>query len=823
MNPVAGHATAAQAGTGLGLGARIVFWSLVLLLAVQAAVLVVVRINIESSARSQIQVELQVFERIWLRLLETNAARLRLGAGVLASDFGFRAAVNSGDAETVRSALENHGARIGATVTALLDPVHTVRALADGPDQQALHATLARVAVALAARPESSQVALVAGQAVQFVMVPMRAPVLVGWVVMGFPIDQALVDEMKSLSNGNVVLLGRAGAAAPMSIVATLPADRAEQWARVDPSIGELVVGGERFVARSVALPSTQGDISTWLILSLDDLMAPFSRVQILLVVITALGVALFALGSALTARWVTTPLRSLVQATVRLGRGDYGTPMAQVDRRDEIGDLSLAFEHMRSNIAAQQHEIRQLAYWDSLTGLPNRARFRVVLAQAIDTERRTGGSLAIVLLDLDRFKHVNDILGYALGDRLLKAVAARLVEQTRHMPDRRHGARDGVATRRAASVAEPGGPAREDLVARMGGDEFAVLLTGSDGANAAEMAQRIVKAFESPLSFDDQTVDLGAGIGIACWPADADNADALLNRAEIAMYAAKRKAVGVLFYEPGLDFASPQTLSMLTELRHALEHGELRLYLQPKIAVGSGHVVGAEALVRWQHASRGLVSPASFIPFAEQTGFIHHLTLWVIDAAARCWDAIQPPGLQLKVSVNLSARDLLAPDLPSKLEAIMARHQVAASNFCLEITESAIIDEPQRAEATLNRLSAAGFRLSIDDYGTGYSSLAYIRRLPVDELKIDKSFVIGMEQNPDDETIVQSTIELAHRLGLTVVAEGLENRELLLMLRRMGCDEGQGYYMSKPMPAYAFNEWREDWMEHSTQVMDLA
>ncbi len=350
-----------------------------------------------------------------------------------------------------------------------------------------------------------------------------------------------------------------------------------------------------------------------------------------------------------------------------------------------------------------------------------------------------------------------------------------------------------------------------QGLLARLGGDEFAVLLPGHDAPRAEAVACRIAAALEQPLVLDDQTVDISAAFGIACWPQHAADADALLARAEVAMYVAKRKTLPCLTYDPTIDSASTQTLSLLSDLRRALERGELRLYLQPKIALARGAFVGVEALVRWQHPTRGMVPPLHFIPFAEQTGFVRQLTLWMFEACAAEWPALQALDVQ-RVSVNLSTRDLLDMDLPQRLQAILARCGVPATAFCLEITESAIMDEPQRALSILEALSAMGFKLSIDDFGTGYSSLAYLKRLPVNELKIDKSFVMAMERDADDAKIVRSTIDLAHNLGLTVVAEGVENAGIYALLRALGCDEGQGYHIARPLPAAELAAFAQRW-----------
>jgi len=558
-----------------------------------------------------------------------------------------------------------------------------------------------------------------------------------------------------------------------------------------------VVASGEELGVRDRALvPGAEGSVRALLSLSVDEAARLPRDLQLALIVITLLGIVVFAAGSVLTARRVTTPLRGLADAAERLGRGDYATPMTGLQRHDEIGELSQSFERMRMSIAGNRAEILKLAYWDTLTGLPNRAQFRDAVHQAI-REASPSASVAIVMLDLNRFKHVNDALGYALGDQLLVAVGQRLADQV---------VRDG------------------DVVARLSGDEFGVLLRHGEPALALAVAERIAQALAAAFALEGQQVDIGAAIGIGCWPLHADDGDALLNRAEVAMYAAKNRGDGPQVYDPSIDVASARTLTLMTELRHAVDAGELRLFLQPKLGLESGQLMGAEALVRWQHPVRGLVPPAHFIPFAEQTGFINVLTMWVFEEAARHWHALSDEGIRLLLSVNLSTRDLLDQNLPQKFDAVLARRRVPASAFCFEITESAMMDDPERALATLDRLSAMGFKLSIDDFGTGYSSLAYLKRLPVNELKIDQSFVRNMQTDADDAMIVRSTIDLAHNLGISVVAEGVENLQVWNMLRELNCDQAQGFHMGRPMPIDEFPSWSLGWnARHGGKARDAS
>jgi diguanylate cyclase (GGDEF)-like protein len=802
---------------GGGLALRIGSLSLLLLLTVQVAGFVVLRSQVDQNARAQLAHELQVGERVWRRLLDNHTQRLQQGATLLSSDFGFRSAVASRDKDTIRSALDNHSARIGATVSALLDT--NFNALATHGDEThapALTPLLQVVSNQLMRNQSSngtgkgsgntsiaaSGLALLAGQAHLWVAVPLRSPLTVGWVLMSFPLGQSIVDDMRALSAQHVSLITRDTAGRSQLAVSSLGAHsraqfKGQEWADGSVFLGGAE-GGEESYAHVVNMDSSLGSIQAVLTSSLAEAKGPFQQLQWLLAAIAMVGLALFAVANAWMARRVTGPLRSLANASERLARGEDKLPMHGMHRSDEIGHLARAFDRMRDSVAHGQAQMQKLAYTDRLTGMPNRARFHQALQATIESSdpkslesdlslwgRAAAASqrVAVLMLDLDRFKHVNDVLGYSVGDRLLRAVAERL---------------------RTVTVRD------SDMVACLGGDKFALLLPDSGVEEALQVAQRIVASFEQPLCLDEHMVDLSAGIGIAVWPTHGQDATTLVAHAEMAMYAAKRKPEVAQVYDPAGDASSQQSLSLLSELRQAVEQNELRLFLQPKICLADARVVGAEALIRWQHPQRGLLAPVHFIPFAEQTGFIRRLTMWMLEEAAMQWAALQVHG-PLRISVNLSTRDLLDLELPNKLDTILQRHQVPASGLCLEITESTIMDDPARAEATLNALSQRGFKLSIDDFGTGYSSLAYLRRLPVDELKIDRSFVVAMEKDAEDAKIVRSTIDLAHNLGMSVVAEGIENEQVYQQLAGLGCDEGQGYHMNRPRPVAEFAGWLQN------------
>jgi len=438
--------------------------------------------------------------------------------------------------------------------------------------------------------------------------------------------------------------------------------------------------------------------------------------------------------------------------------------------------------------LAEANHELRQArdeaqrqALHDGLTGLPNRTLLRDRLQQAILVGERDKSSVALLIMDLDRFKDVNDTLGHHSGDELLQQVGLRL---------------------RAALRAS-------DTVARMGGDEFAIVLpTAADARAAGRVAQALVKELEQPFTLAGQSVSVGASIGIAMYPEHGADAKTLLRHADVAMYVAKRGGGGAAVYSWEQDAHDPGRLSVIGELRGAIERDELVLHYQPKVSLRTGRCDRVEALVRWQHPLRGLIPPDDFIPFAEQTGLIKPLTHWVLQAALRQCRAWQDIGMDIAVGVNISMRNLHDADLVEQITHLLATTGVRAEALKLEVTESALMTDPERALGCLARLRAIGVETAIDDFGTGHASLSYLKQMPVEEIKLDRSFISDMRTDRNDYTIVRSTIDLAHDLGLRVIAEGVEDQATWDMLVELGCDLAQGYHMSRPLPGADLQQW---------------
>ncbi|MEJ2564624.1 MAG: EAL domain-containing protein [Gammaproteobacteria bacterium] len=442
--------------------------------------------------------------------------------------------------------------------------------------------------------------------------------------------------------------------------------------------------------------------------------------------------------------------------------------------------------------LASLNQELEHQALHDALTELPNRLLLQDRMHQALLSAQRDNRQLALLITDLDRFKEINDTLGHHYGDLVLQGVSARMRTALRG----------------------------SDTIARLGGDEFAVLLPFIEsGEDAIKAARKLVTTMEEPIVLEDHSFHVGISVGIALYPDHGQDGSTLMRHADVAMYVAKRSTSGYAVYDHLEDQHSVSRLAMVGELRHAIEQQQLVLFYQPKIDLKEGRITGVEALVRWNHPQRGLLSPDEFIPLAEHTGLIRPLTFVALNEALHQVSLWKEGGLRLKMAVNLSAHHLQDEQLASKVESAMQQWNVPAELLEFEITESAIMANPLRAMNTLTQLSRMGIGLSIDDFGTGYSSLVYLKQLPVNEIKIDKSFVIDMLENNEDMVIVRSTIDLAHNMGRQVVAEGVESEEVLNILVELGCDMAQGYYISRPITANILTQWLHQTQWQSKRV----
>jgi diguanylate cyclase (GGDEF)-like protein len=739
-----------------------------------------------TAARKSIGEDLVAGAIVFDRLLEQDTHRLVQGARLMSADYTFRKVIATGDRDKIASVLMKYGRRIDASLMMIV-----------GLDQRVLGDTLDIATGTPFAFPEliaeaeasqnASAMVLIRGQLYQLVVVPVLASTPIAWVVIGFIVDDSLTQDLRRLTRLHVSFFSRQASDSWRLQASTLSdKDRttllsdvaAERFAERDPD-GNAEYSDEA-VTRVMVPARGGGRVVVVLQEPLSSALEPFRRLQRRLTLITLAGVLVSILASVAIARGVARPVRELASVARRIAAGDYSTtPPPSVVA--EIGDLAAAFRTMQDGIASRESRIMNLAYCDALTQLPNRVLCDGRLDQAIAFAERNHTRVAVLLMDLDHFKYVNDTLGHAIGDLILRAVTSRL---------------EGVVKRPT------------DTVARLGGDEFAIVLPGDDAVAGRSVAKAILHSLEMPMIPEGHHLDVRASIGIAVYPEHGRERSILLRHADVAMYAAKRNKLGYALWNDDYDVYSRERLVLMNDLRRAVDHDELTLLYQPKVSLNRGGELDAEALVRWQHPARGLVTPNEFIPFAEQTGYIWAITQWVLARAIAQCAQWRRDGLPMNISINISAHDLMDAELPDRFVALLERHGCAAEWITLEITESAILDDPGHGIKSLERLSALGCRLAIDDYGTGYSSLASLRHLPVCELKLDKSFVMGMMGDTSDALIVRSTIDLAHKLGLSVTAEGVEDEATLEGLCALGCDVAQGFLLSLPLEASELAVW---------------
>ena len=751
----------------------------------QIVTLAAVLLATQRNVRGELKANLQVAEGVFERLYETRFRQLAESVRVLAADFGFKQAMASADVATIESVLENHGARAKADLAVLVAmDGHMVASsgarseLADNPAWRALIERVQRDDYVIATLG-------VAATGYQLVAVPVVAPDKIGWLLMGFSVNDSLAEEMKHLTGLEVSFLS--DASAPHMLASTLTGALRDKLAgrgvlnrpAAVHTQGELRLGEEDYLTRILRLDTASDGIEVILQQSLTAALMPYHQLALQLAALFMLVLAIAIAAGVVVARSITEPMQQLAAAAARIGEGNYGTEL-EVRSNDEVGQLATTLNTMQFEIAEREHRIVHQSHHDDLTGLPNRWLANDRLKGAIHRAQRAGRPFSVALLDLSRFKQINDSLGHHVGDVVLQETARRLVARAR----------------------------RSDTVARLGGDDFLIVLEGADTDQARAIMSTLRSTLTQPIELEGMSVSLDFRAGVASYPEHAEDVSALMRRAEIAMYDAKDSQDWLVPYRAGRDEGHLRQLAIVSTLPAALARDELTLFYQAKADLMTGTVSEAEALVRWIHPQFGFLPPDEFIGVIEQSGNISALTAWVIDRAARqCRDWLQR-GLDIKVSINLSALDLLNEDLPGLLERTLRAHELSSRQLGLEVTESAVMRDPVTALTVLARLHDAGFDLSIDDFGTGYSSLAQLKRMPVDELKIDKSFVLNLNTTSEDAIIVRSTIDLAHSMGLKVVAEGVETVDAWRSLREFGCDTAQGYLIAKPQAPADFERW---------------
>ena len=725
---------------------------------------------INQAAQRQVRAELAasgtVFDRVW----SLRSDRLREGAVLLSRDFGFREAVATGDDATIVSAMENLKRRFNIDRAFILG----VDGKIVGADTASMAGDAAKLSSAFDDADDPSGVVMLAGAPYQVMSSPVLSPDQLGWLVFAVRLDRAEMGALEKLSaiplKASLLHRDRKGWHDAEDASGR---ERAVLSAFVERALAEKVIApnaldepaGRRSMALVKRLPSLSKDAPAVLLLRypLALALAPFRALLIVVVLAGFIGVAFVGWGSWVVARGVTRPISALDDAANRLQRGEHAHVDTQA--RDEIGRLAGSFNTMSTAIRDREQRITHLALHDGETGLPNRHALERVVEALSDLPE---DQVYVAALGIQRFDQVRGAIGYALAAQAVRMVGNRL-----------------------------GGLAPASGVARIATDVLGFALIAAGREAAAEEAARLMAELEQPLKVGGDAIDVELNLGLAPRRRGAGSGEAI-ERASIALDQARGGRRKVAFFDAEAYGDPSSNLSLMSGMLAALQNGEIDLYYQPKFDLRRRTVSGAEALVRWRHPARGMLSPNLFIPMAEETGHIRTLTEWVIRRAVADQADFARAGHGLDLSVNISGRTLGEADFT---DFALAQAAEAKAGLCFEITETAVIEHPEVALAMLDRFAAAGIAISIDDYGTGLSSLAYLKRIPSQELKIDMSIVQGMTESQRDALIVRSTIDLAHSLGLKVTAEGVETNACFSLLSAMGCDLAQGYLISKPLP----------------------
>ena len=764
--------------------ARISLFLALLLLLVIGAVYFAVKAVTITVASDQAQEQLKTGTRVFERFMDLRWRRIQYGLNWLTNDSDFREATIKGSPSLIEHALQEFEVSLHGSELFVLDLdgniiTSTLKGLPPGqvfPYAKALR--LAR------RNTQTMVIGVLAGRPYMLVQGVVLGPLPVVRVISGMPMDDVFAHELSSLSNLEVSFMtvkqGESGilsSTQPDFMSASIVEFVQEHTPGAAVHFSEF--HGQRFLGQMLQLANSgdpdNGQVMAVLQSPLDQTMQAFNSLDRKFLWISLGALLASLLGALWLARAVSRPVSLLAEAAQRIGRGNYETRV-ELTRRDELGFLARAINAMQSGIAVREQQLAHNALHDPLTGLPNRALAMERLGSAISARR----SVVLIYLGIENYRVINEGFGPEGVELIMRESARVMLDALRE----------------------------RDTAARITGNEFLLLLESTQIDVGVAMADRLYALLKRPLSIDGHEVALEVCMGIAIYPLNGQSAEELINRAAIARRDAAALPGYLQVYQQDRDLAHQRQIQLIRDLRSAASEGQLQLHYQPKMDIRSGHVRQAEALLRWQHPELGMVSPAEFIPLAERTGSMFLLTGWVIEEGIRQLAEWNRKGLHLQLSLNISAEDLHGETLLMTVERLLKRYQLSAEQLIFEITESTAMRDPEHSLSVLEKLRDGGISLSVDDFGTGYSSLAHLKRLPVQELKIDQSFIRNLDETSEDAVIVRSTIEMSHNLGLKVVAEGVEYQHTLELLERWHCDTAQGYLISRPMDAVAFEAW---------------
>jgi diguanylate cyclase (GGDEF)-like protein len=756
---------------------RIVLFFLGLLIVSTVATIGTVLLATNNSVKAQAQEKLNIGKNVFEQLLYERGNQLLSSAKVLVADFGFKDAISSNDKATIKSALINNRVRINADLMFIITLDNQV--ISSNADFQGGIEVFKEPLLSAQKNDGITGTILIDDNIFKFVMLPVKAPVTLAWAIIATKVDKEFALQLKGLTNLDVVFnatdnLGR------QLIVSTIENIRINKQTQTVEKM--LSNHDEQYLTLPVTLAdSASFKINAYLNTSLKASYLLFYPLKIQIILIACITLLLSIISAFFIARRITTPIIKLAKITQEISSGNYLEKIESDHSSYELSKLSEHFSIMQKEISLREEKLTFLAYNDNLTGIANRS---FIIKQISDSiQDQPNKDLAIVRLSIDNLKETNDTFGYDIGDGLLISFSKVLISYAH----------------------------QSNYLARISESEFIIVFNHINENTITNEITNLQTILQHPLLFNDLRLKTRIIMGASFYPKQGNEAEQLLRRSEIALNQAKALNSEYSTYQEGQDEHNLRQIELINSLSIALETDLLNIHYQAKVDTIKNEITQAEALLRWTDSKYGFVSPEEFITLAEQTGLMPTLTQWVLNKVfcqAKIWEQ---QGLNLTIAINLSAYDLV-DEFPEIISKLLTKHNLSASMIMLEITESAFINNPDEAIKVLHKLKNIGFSLSIDDYGTGYSSLSQLKKMPVDELKIDKSFVLKLEHEKYDQAIVQSTIELAHNIGLSVVAEGVETLESFSMLKKWNCNKIQGYYISRPISAEDFETWIKDY-----------
>jgi len=765
---------------------KVIALTLLVVLGAQVGSVVAVLVAAAEDANDRAYVQMELGIKLFRSVVANREKSLSQSIMPLAADGEFQRAIASGDTERISAELATRIGWVDADVAVLIALDGSI--IASAGEARLNGSSFPK----LTEKPRAS--VTIDNNTYEMVTVPVESPGVIAWISIGFVVDDTLAQELGAITGLEMTFMTGMDSGRIRFLGSSLP--RADRDLILNASL-QIANGGEmykaieqlktRYISNREYFFSEGDEIFVVLQKPLVEVMAAYEALRGTLLHTAATTLICALIMAAILSRSVTRPLHVLLLAARRMRVGDYSAKLA-ITSRDEMGELAKAFEAMREGIAEREQRIIYQAQYDALTGLPNRLQgielLRTVLREA------NGQPTAVIVMHLQRFREIQSSLGHEIGDEVLRQTAQRL----RKVLD-------------------------EKLVlARLEGDQFLVIAPDTDRNQGKQLAKTLSELLDAGLSVQSVNVTLDACIGFCISPEHGRQPDELLKRAAVAKNDAQHSPTRIRLYQNGREARHVRQLAILGDLRRATQDNELKLYLQPKITLENTQVCGAEALLRWDHPELGWISPNEFIPLAESAGSISMITDWVIERTIQICSHLKNHDINLPIAINLSGQDLMNKKLPATLSAKLRQHDVEASRLILEITEEAIVHDIEHAAQVLGELKTMGCMTSMDDFGTGYSSLSHLQQLPVDELKIDRAFVTQLPDSPQNAAIVKSVIDLAHNLGLEVVAEGVETTAALRWLREQGCERAQGFYLSKPMAAELFVSWLRSWERLATE-----